>query len=129
MPASDATDLAKDGPLSNSIFHGAYTWAAWFYRFMVLEKEALTPEEAIHKLTGLPASILGLKNRGILNVGALADITVFAPSNFSEQGTTFEPNKLASGMKHVFVNGVLTLTNGTLTGERGGSVIRRENQI
>ena len=129
MPASDATDLAKDGPLSNSIFHGAYTWAAWFYRFMVLEKEALTPEEAIHKLTGLPASILGLKNRGILNVGAHADITVFDPSNFSEQGTTFEPNKLASGMKHVFVNGVLTLTNGTLTGERGGSVIRRENQI
>lgn len=126
MPGSDATDLSLDGPLGNSTFHGAYTWAAWFYRFMVREKSALTPEEAIHKLTGLPANVLGLKDRGVLRTGAWADIAIFDPGEFGEQGTTFEPNQLAKGMLYVLVNGNLTLDQGKLTGERGGKVIRRE---
>ena len=55
MPGSDATTLAPDGPLAGKIFHGAYTWAAWFWRAMVREWKLLKPEEAVHRLTGLPA--------------------------------------------------------------------------
>ncbi|MCS6854439.1 MAG: amidohydrolase family protein, partial [Elioraea sp.] len=54
-PASDATTLCPDGPLAGSAFHGAYTWAAFFWRRMVRETAALAPEEAIRKLTALPA--------------------------------------------------------------------------
>ena len=54
MPGSDATTLAPDGPLAGSVFHGAYGWAAWFYRFMVRETRLLSPQEAVRRLTSLP---------------------------------------------------------------------------
>jgi N-acyl-D-aspartate/D-glutamate deacylase len=125
MPASDATTLAPDGPLAGSQFHGAYTWAAWFYRFMVREQRLLEPAEAIHRLTGLPAERLGLRDRGVLATGAQADIVVFDPEQYGERGTTFEPNQPATGVEHVFVNGVLSLSGGVLTPERAGQVLRR----
>jgi N-acyl-D-aspartate/D-glutamate deacylase len=61
----------------------------------------------------------------VLRDGARADVVVFDPAAFEEHGTTFEPNRLASGMRHVLVNGVHTLRDGRLTGERGGKVLRR----
>ncbi len=125
MPGSDATTLAPDGPLAASVFHGAYTWAAWYYRFMVRDGALLTPEEAVRRLTGLPAQRLGLRDRGVLRRGACADVAVFDPDGFGERATTFEPNQLAVGMRHVVVNGVVTLTDGELTGQRAGAVVRR----
>ncbi len=124
-PASDATTLAPDGPLAGSVFHGAYTWAAWFYRTMARETGRLAPEAAIHKLTGQPAARLGLADRGRLAPGLRADITVFEPEVFAERGTTFEPNRLAAGVRHVIVNGTVALRDGRLTGQRGGRVLRR----
>ncbi len=125
MPGSDATTLAPDGALAGSTFHGAYSWAAWFWRFMVRQTRALTPQEAVHRLTALPARTMGLVDRGVLRVGARADIAAFAANEFAERATTFEPNQLATGMRHVVVNGRLALRDGTLTGERPGQVIRR----
>jgi N-acyl-D-amino-acid deacylase len=125
VPASDATALAPDGPLAGSAFHGAYTWAAWFWRFMVRDRRLLGPAEAAHKLTGQPAEILGLSDRGRIGEGMRADLAVFDPHAFAETGTTFEPNQLAVGMRHVIVNGVSTLRDGRLTGQRGGEVVRR----
>jgi len=122
---SDATALAPDGPLADAIFHGAYTWASWFYRRMVRETGLLRPEEAIRRMTGLPASRLGLSNRGVLHPGAHADVSMFDPDAFGETGTTFEPNQFARGMAHVLVNGVAALTDGRLTDARGGAVLRR----
>ena len=61
----------------------------------------------------------------MLRPGARADVTVFDPERFAERGTTFEPNQLADGVRHVLVNGVHTLREGELTGERGGAVLRR----
>jgi N-acyl-D-amino-acid deacylase len=124
MPGSDATTLAPDGPLKASTFHGAYTWAAWFYRFMVRQEGLLTPAEAVRRLTAVPAERLGLSDRGLLRPGAAADVVVFDDA-LSERGTTFEPNQLASGVSHVVVNGVVTLRDGALTGERAGRVLRR----
>lgn len=125
VPGSDATTLAPDGPLADSWFHGAYTWASWFYRFMVRDEKLLTPAQAVHKLTAQPAARIGLSDRGTLTPGARADVTVFDGERFAERGTTFEPNRLAAGVRHVFVNGIHTLRDGELTGERGGRVLRR----
>jgi N-acyl-D-amino-acid deacylase len=124
MPASDATTLAPDGPLAGSTFHGAYSWAAWFYRFMVRERRLLTPEAAIHRMTGQPADILGLTDRGRIRAGACADIVVFDPERFGERASVFEPNQTAEGVRHVLVNGVPTLGKNGLTGERAGRVLR-----
>ena len=125
MPGSDATTLAPDGPLADSVFHGAYTWASWYFHFMVHERKLLTPAQAVQRLTQMPARRLGLADRGMLKEGNRADIAVFDAGTFQATATTFEPNQLARGMKHVVVNGVHTLRDGSLTGSRGGQVIRR----
>lgn len=125
VPASDATSLGPDGPLADSAFMGAYSWAAWFWRFMVRETRSLSPHAAIYKLSGQPARILGLSDRGLLRSGLKADIAVFDPDTFTDTATTFEPNQIATGMRHLVVNGTVTLRDGVLTGERGGSVLRR----
>jgi N-acyl-D-amino-acid deacylase len=125
VPGSDATTLAPDGRLAHTFFHGAYTWAAWFWRFMVRDERLLAPAAAIHRLTAQPAGRIGLSDRGVLREGAHADVVVFDPDAFGERGTIFEPNVLADGMKHVVVNGVPTLRDGRPTGERGGRVVRR----
>ena len=125
VPGSDATTLAPDGSLAHSFFHGAYTWASWFWRFMVRDEGLLTPADAVHRLTGQPAERIGLSDRGVLREGARADVVIFDAERFSERGTVFEPNLLAEGMQHVVVNGVPTLRDGRLTGERGGMVLRR----
>ncbi|MCE2527478.1 MAG: amidohydrolase family protein [Actinomycetia bacterium] len=125
MPASDATTMAPDGPLAGKTFHGAYTWASYFYNFSVNQEGVLTPGEAAHRLSGLPAQRLGLPNRGVLKQGAFADIAVFDPTGFREKATRFEPNVLAEGMVHVLVNGKPVLRAGSLSGTRSGRVLRR----
>ncbi|HEY1365883.1 MAG TPA: amidohydrolase family protein [Gaiellaceae bacterium] len=125
MPGSDATTLAPDGPLAGSTFHGAYTWAAWFYRFMVTQENLLSPGEAVRRLTSAPAERVGLTDRGVLRKGAAADVVVFDPAALTERGTTYEPNQLAAGVTHVLVNGVVTLRDGEPTGDRAGQVLRR----
>lgn len=125
VPGSDATTLALTGPLAQSEFHGAYGWAAWFYRFSVHERGYFTPQEAVRRLSSMPAEILGLPDRGSIKVGHHADIAIFDSANFGETTTTFEPNSLAKGMHHVIVNGRVTLKDGQLTGDRSGQVVRR----
>jgi len=127
MPGSDATTLAPDGPLAGSVFHGAYSWASWYFHFMVHERNLLKPAEAVQRLTQAPAQRLGLRDRGRIAEGCRADIAVFDADKFQASATTFEPNQLARGMRHVVVNGVHTLRDGSLTGSRGGQVIRRNH--
>ena len=128
MIGSDATALALDGPLAGTSFHGAYTWAAWFYRNFVGEQQTVTPQEAVRRLTSLPATRLRLTDRGAIRIGACADLAIFDPDHFAERGTMFEPNQLAAGMRHVLVNGVVALRDGRLTGQRGGQVLRRRRR-
>ena len=92
---------------------------------MVRDERLLSPQDAVLRLTGQPAERIGLSDRGVLREGARADVAVFDPQAFAERGTIFEPNLLAEGMRHVLVNGVPTLRDGVLTGERGGKVLRR----
>ena len=125
VPGSDATTMAPDGPLAGKVFHGAYTWAAWYLRFCVRDERVLSLPDAILRLTGAPAARLRLSDRGVVRAGAHADLAVFAPAALRDEGTTFDPSRLATGMDTVVVNGAVTLSGGRLTGARSGEVLRR----
>ena len=125
MIGSDATTLSPDGPLAESVFHGAYTWAAWFFRRIVRERKAMPIAAAIHRLTGQPAERIGLPDRGRLARSMRADVAVLDPNQFRELGTVERPNELASGVNTVLVNGRLVVEAGQTTGIRSGEVLRR----
>ena len=125
MVGSDATALCPDGPLAKAVFHGAYTWAAWFIRRCVRETRTLTLQEAIKKLTSQPAERIGLRDRGLVRAGYWADLAIFDPERFADRGTVLEPNQLAVGMWHVLVNGVFEMRDGQFTTARAGRVLRR----
>jgi N-acyl-D-amino-acid deacylase len=125
MVGSDATALATDGVLAGTSFHGAFTWAAWFVHHFTQETNLMTLPQAIQRITSLPASRVGLNDRGLIRKGAWADLAIFDAAEFRERGTTFEPNQIALGMKHVFVNGVAAVQNGKQTTERQGQVLRK----
>ena len=75
-------------------------------------------------MTSQVANRFGIKNRGVIAEGYFADIVIFDPNKFGERGPIFEPNQIAQNMNHVIVNGIVTLRNGELTENRGGSVLR-----
>lgn len=125
LVGSDSTTMSPDGPLAEAVFHGAYTWAAWFFRCMVQERGALSIARAIERLTAQPADRLGLRDRGRLARGLRADVVVLDPDAFRERGTVEHPNQLAAGVSTVVVNGQLALDAGRATGVRAGEVLRR----
>jgi N-acyl-D-amino-acid deacylase len=125
MPESDATALAVDGPLADQSFLGAYTWATYYLRRFVRERGALTLQEGVHRLTGLPARRLGVSDRGTVREQAWADVVVFDPATIAERGTLQQPNQYATGVHHVLVNGRVALRDGAFTTERAGAVLRR----
>jgi N-acyl-D-aspartate/D-glutamate deacylase len=125
MVGSDATTMGTDLHLRGCMSHGAFSWACWFYRHFVRDTHRITPQEAVRRLTSLPASRLGLRDRGVLRPKAFAGIAVFDPIEFGERATTWEPQQIAAGMKHVLVNGRFAVEDGRLTSVRAGKVLRR----
>ncbi|MFN0119750.1 MAG: amidohydrolase family protein, partial [Blastocatellia bacterium] len=95
----------------------------------VRETKALTPEDAVRKMTGLPASIAGMVDRGFLATGMAADIAVFDPVTIIDQATYEQPTLVSKGVRHVLVNGQLALREGQATGAQGGRVLRREGNM
>jgi len=81
-------------------------------------------ELAVRKLSALPAETLGLKQRGHLQTGFFADIAIFDPAMIQDHATFDNPRQYATGMVHVFVNGVQVLRNGEHTGAKPGRVVR-----
>lgn len=126
MIGSDGFALATYGSLAHVRFHprsfGTYPR---ILRKFVRERPVLTLQDAIAKMTGRPAQRLGLSDRGTLEAGKRADIVVFDFEGFQDHATYEQPNQYASGLDHVFVNGVLTLDHGTHTGAGAGQVLRK----
>lgn len=93
----------------------------------VAEAKTLTIEQAVHKMTGLPAKTLGLSTdehrRGLLREGFAADVVVFDPMKVNDTATFEKPHQLATGIDVVVVNGVVARNGGEFTGERGGEVL------
>jgi dihydroorotase (EC 3.5.2.3) len=90
----------------------------------VRERKVLTLEEAVFKMSGLPARRMGLKDRGLLRPGQAADLVLFDPAAIRDRSTFEDPHHYAEGVHAVWVNGVLELEAGRITGRRGGVVLR-----
>jgi N-acyl-D-amino-acid deacylase len=91
----------------------------------VRETKALTWEDAIRKMTALPASTIGMVDRGYVTTGMAADITVFDPATVIDRATYEDPGQLSEGIRLVLVNGMIALRDGKVTGQRAGRVLTR----
>lgn len=123
---SDASAAAPYGDLGRNHPHprtyGTFVRVLGHY---VREQKALTLEQAVHKMTGLPAQFLGLKDRGLLATGLAADIVVFDPATVSDRSVYERPHQYAAGIRCVIVNGVLELDAGEHLGHKPGKVLTR----
>jgi N-acyl-D-amino-acid deacylase len=123
--ASDEAAPAPEGVFLRSYSHPrAYgNFARLLAKYVRTEHVASLPD-AIHRLTGLPATNLSLTDRGLLKVGYFADVVVFDPATIQDHATYAAPNQLATGVKDVLVNGGLALSEGKATGAHTGQVVR-----
>ncbi len=122
---SDAGSLAPEGVFLNSNPHPrAYGNFARLLGKYVRDEQIIPLEEAVRRLTSLPAENLGLRRRGALVPGYFADVVVFDPATIQDHATFDEPHQMATGVHHVWVNGVQVLRAGEFTGATPGRVIR-----
>lgn len=122
---SDAGSEAPEGVFLNYNPHPrAYGNFARLLGKYVRDDKLVPLEEAIRRLTSFPAENLKIKERGMLKAGNFADIAVFDPAKIQDHATFEKPHQLATGMVHVFVNGVQVLRDGDHTGATPGRVIR-----
>ncbi len=128
---SPYTMIASDGeitvPGSGEVPHprGNGTFARVLGRY-VRERKLLTLEEAVWKMSGLPAARLGLKDRGTLEPGKFADIAIFDEKTVIDTADFGDPYQFAKGFTHVIVNGKPVIRDGELTNERPGRALRRD---
>ena len=118
---SDAASMAPEPPFTKSAAHPrAYGNFARLLGKYVREEKVIPLEEAIRKLSGLPATNLELDRRGFIREGMFADVAVFDPAAIADRATFEKPHQYAVGMRHVFVNGVHVLKDGEHTGAKPG---------
>jgi dihydroorotase/N-acyl-D-amino-acid deacylase len=91
----------------------------------VRDEKVLTLEQAVRKMTGMPAARLGLTDHGCLKQGCVADVTIFSAENVRDVGSYADPHHYPEGIPWVIVNGVPVMDNGTFTAARPGKVLRR----
>lgn len=121
---SDGGSMAAEGVFLKSSTHPrAYGNFARLLGKYVREEKVITLEEAVRRLTGLPATNLELDRRGILKEGYFADVVVFDPKMIADKATFEKPHQYAAGMKHVFVNGAQVLKDGEHTGAKPGRAL------
>lgn len=122
---SDEASSAPEGVFLKSNPHPrAYGNFARLLGKYVREEKALTLADAARRLSGLPATNLGLERRGFIKEGMFADIAIFDPAKIADHATFARPHQYAVGMKHVFVNGTQVLENGEHTGAKPGRALR-----
>ncbi|MCH7883147.1 D-aminoacylase [Patescibacteria group bacterium] len=111
-----ATDLPH--PRSFGTYPRIFNW-------MVKEREVLSWENAIHKMTGLPAEILGLEKRGVIKKGAFADVVIFDPERIRDTADYQTPRRFSEGIEWVFVNGTAVISAGEFTNQSPGRVVKK----
>lgn len=122
---SDGSSLSTDGVLSVGRPHPrSYGTNPRFLARFVRERSVVSLEEAVRKMTLLPASRLGLSRRGRIAPGFAGDIVVFDPGTVADTATFDAPHSYAIGIPHVAVNGKLVVESGEFTGLTPGKVIR-----
>jgi len=123
--ASDAESFSLSKRFRNQHPHPrAYGNFARLLGKYVREEKIITLEEAIYKLSYLPATNLKIRNRGAIRTGYYADIAIFDPDKIQDHATFADPNQYATGMIHVLVNGVQVLRNGEHTKAKPGRFVK-----
>lgn len=120
-----ASDGACQGPGSNAAHPRSCGNNARALAQYVRTEEVLSLEEAIRKMTSMPARVFRIRGRGILAVGNLADVVIFDPAKVADRATFERPMAYSTGFRAVIVNGVIVAEHDRITGRRGGQVIRR----
>jgi len=122
---SDAASMASEGVFIKTSTHPrAYGNFARLLGKYVRDEHVVPLEEAIRKLTSLPAATLRVKERGRLAPGSFADVVAFDPRTIADRATYEKPHQYATGVRHVWVNGVQVLKDGDHTGQKPGRVVR-----
>jgi N-acyl-D-amino-acid deacylase len=122
---SDAESPATEGVFLKSSTHPrAYGNFSRVLGKYVRDEKVIPMEEAIRKLTALPASNLKIQKRGQLVPGYYADLAIFDPAKIQDHATFENPHQYSTGMVHVFVNGIQVLKDGEHTGAKPGKVVR-----
>ncbi len=122
---SDASSMAAEGVFVKTSTHPrAYGNFARLLGKYVRDEKVIPLEEAIRKLTSLPADTLRIQNRGRLAPGFFADVVVFDPATIADRATYEKPHQYADGVRHVFVNGTQVIRDGEHTGATPGRVVR-----
>ncbi len=121
---SDAASMAPEGVFLKSSTHPrAYGNFARLLGKYVRGEKIISLAEAVRRLSGLPATNLGLDHRGFLKPGMFADVVVFDPQTIADRATFEQPHQYSIGVKHVFVNGIQVLKDGEHTNARPGRAL------
>jgi N-acyl-D-amino-acid deacylase len=125
MIGTDGVGLAASGPMAGGVPHPRNygTFPRVLGRF-VRDLKILKLEEAVHKMTGLPAGKLRLHDRGYIKPGLAADLVVFDPATVSDTATYDHPHRYAKGIFHVIVNGRFVIRDAVHTGDRPGRILK-----
>ena len=124
MIGSDGSALAPYGDMADSKPHprsyGTFPRVLGEY---AREQRVLSLPQAVHKMTGLPARRFGLADRGVIRVGAKADLVVFDSARVADQATYEDPHRYPVGIEHVLVNGRVVVRDGEHSGNLPGRVL------
>ncbi len=121
----DGDETSLDGPLFDPHTHPrAYGSMPRFLGHYVRDEHLLPLEQAVRKITSLPAQREHLRDRGLLKEGFFADITIFDAATIIDKATYQNPAQISEGMKYVFVNGKVEYEDGKLTGVKAGRILR-----
>ena len=126
MVGTDASSVAFTGPFAMGKPHprhfGTYPKILGHY---VREQKTLRLEDAVRRMTSLPAQRFGILDRGLLRTGMWADIIVFNPDTVIDKATYQDPHQYPVGVEYVIVNGELTMDSGRYTGALAGRTLRK----
>lgn len=121
MVASDGYIASPGSDMPHPRCYGTFSRVLGLY---VRERKVLTLEDAVRKMSSLPAQRFGLRDRGLIRPGMAADLVLFDPATVADKSTYLEPHQYSVGVHSVWINGARALDNGRMTGARPGHVLR-----
>lgn len=122
---SDAGGIKTDSPGNTLVHPRGYGTFTKLLGELTRERKLLSLEQAVYKMTGLPAYILGLNDRGLIKDGLAADIVLFNPRTVADRADYINPHRYSEGFSYVMINGRWVIKNGLMTGVKAGKILRK----